>query len=94
MNENLAKKKVPLRMCVACRQMREKKSLLRIVRAEDGSIAPDYKGRANGRGAYICRSCECLEKAIKIRAFERALGSRLQDEVIVGLMEEFSKVED
>ena len=66
-------KKVPMRMCVACREMQPKKDLLRIVRTPEGAIEIDRSGRMNGRGAYLCGRRECLEKAIKTRALERAL---------------------
>ncbi len=66
-------KKQPMRMCVACRNMREKRSLMRLVRMPDGTISYDASGKAAGRGAYLCRDRECIERAKKIRAIERAL---------------------
>ena len=69
-------RRVPIRTCVVCRQTSEKKMLLRVVRApekEGGGISVDTAGRANGRGAYICASSECIEKAIKQKRFERSL---------------------
>ena len=66
-------KKIPMRMCVGCREMRPKKELLRIVRTPEEEIRVDKTGKASGRGAYICPKAECLEKAQKIRALERAL---------------------
>lgn len=65
--------KVPERMCIACREMKAKKDLLRIVRTPDEDVVIDKTGKQNGRGAYICCSDECLKKAIKQKAFERAL---------------------
>ena len=67
---------VPIRTCVVCRQTSEKRSLLRVVRApekEGGGVAVDLTGRANGRGAYICASAECIDKAVKQKRFERSL---------------------
>ena len=61
----------PLRMCVVCRQMKEKASLLRIVK-KDGAFSVDVSGKLPGRGAYICKSGECCEKFEKQRSFERA----------------------
>ena len=61
----------PLRMCVVCRQMQEKASLLRIVK-KDGVFSVDVSGKLPGRGAYICKSGECCEKFEKQRSFERA----------------------
>ena len=74
-------KKTPLRMCVACRQMRAKKELLRVVRTPEGEALIDESGRANGRGAYVCREAACLEKAKKSRALERALETSLGAEI-------------
>lgn len=75
-------KKVPMRMCVACREMQPKKDLLRIVRTPEGAIEIDRSGRMNGRGAYLCGRRECLEKAIKTRALERALDQKIDEEII------------
>ena len=75
-------KKVPMRMCVACREMQPKKDLLRIVRTPEGAIEIDRSGRMNGRGAYMCGRRECLEKAIKTRALERALDQKIDEEII------------
>lgn len=83
-------KKVPMRMCVACRQMQPKKDLARIVRTPEGSVVLDTTGRANGRGAYLCRSVECLEKAIKTRALERALEQKIGDDVTESLRKAFA----
>ena len=94
MSDSLTKKKIPKRMCIACREMHEKRELLRIVKAKDQNIAvPDFKGKVNGRGAYICKTQECLLKAIKIKAIERALGAGLDDEAINMLKEEFNESE-
>lgn len=73
-------KKIPMRMCVACREMRAKKDLIRVVRTEDG-LKLDRTGKINGRGAYLCRDAACLSKAIKIRALERTLEAPLTDEL-------------
>ena len=73
----MKKKKIPVRMCVACRQGRPKKELIRIVKAEDGELYADTTGKANGRGAYICPDIACLEKAVKQKSLERALGAKL-----------------
>ena len=75
-------KKVPMRMCVACREMQSKKDLLHIVRTPEGAIEIDRSGRMNGRGAYLCGRRECLEKAIKTRALERALDQKIDEEII------------
>ena len=72
-------KKVPMRMCVACREMKPKKELIRVVRTPEGEIVADETGRKNGRGAYLCRSEACLNKALKIRALDRALEQPLTE---------------
>lgn len=76
-----------MRMCVACRQMRPKKELVRIVRTPEGEIRLDATGRANGRGAYLCASAACLERAVKTRALERAPETKPGDEVVSALRE-------
>ena len=71
-------RRVPIRSCVVCRQTSDKKTLLRVVRAPEkdgGAVTADPTGRANGRGAYICTSLECIEKAAKQKRFERSLSA-------------------
>ena len=80
-------KKTPLRMCTACRQMRPKKELLRVVRETDGALCLDMTGRLNGRGAYLCCDAACLQRALKIRALERALEQPLPSELVSALQE-------
>lgn len=75
----MKKKKVPTRMCIACRDKKPKKELIRIVVSEGGLLA-DETGKAQGRGAYICPSVECLDKAKKIRAFARMLETPMSEE--------------
>lgn len=82
-------KKTPMRMCVACRQMRPKKELLRVVRTPEGAVLLDKTGRANGRGAYLCNDIECLHKAIRIKALERALEVKLDADMQNALAEAF-----
>ena len=69
-----------MRMCVSCREMQPKKELVRIVRTPEGAVVLDTTGRANGRGAYLCKKSACLEKAIKSRALERALETKIESE--------------
>ncbi len=73
-------KKVPMRMCVACREMKPKKELIRVVRTPEGEIVADETGRKNGRGAYLCRAEACFNKALKTRALDRALEQPLSQE--------------
>ncbi|MCL1790787.1 MAG: YlxR family protein [Peptococcaceae bacterium] len=68
-------RRVPLRMCLGCREMKPKADLLRVVRTEDHTLEYDPTSKKNGRGAYLCRKSDCLAKAIKSRSFSKALGS-------------------
>ena len=77
-----------MRMCVGCREMKEKRSLLRIVKSPEGAISFDRVGKAPGRGAYICRSKDCLDKAVRQRQLERALETKIEQTVFSQLMEE------
>ena len=81
-------RKIPMRMCVGCREMKEKRSLLRVVKSPEGAISFDRVGKAPGRGAYVCKSKACLERAVKARQLERALETRIDEAVFVQLMEE------
>ena len=81
-------KKIPMRQCLGCREMKPKKELVRVVRSPEGQISRDFRGKANGRGAYVCRSPECLKKAIKARALERAFSCQIPEEIYVQLQAE------
>ena len=81
-------RKIPMRMCVGCREMKEKRSLLRVVKSPEGAISFDRVGKAPGRGAYVCKSKACLERAVKARQLERALETRIDKAVFAQLMEE------
>ena len=84
-------KKVPMRMCVGCRTMKEKRSLVRVVRNADGSACIDLTGKMNGRGAYVCPDAECLRKAVRSRALDRALEISISPEVIESLAGEVER---
>lgn len=75
-------------MCVGCREMKEKRSLIRIVRNPDGAVEIDRKGKMPGRGAYLCESRECIAKAKKSRQLEKALEVQIDDMVYQRLTEE------
>ena len=77
----LKKRKIPMRMCVGCREMKPKAELMRVVKPQDGDCAIDRTGKAPGRGAYVCESAECLKKAQKTKALERALEAKIDDAV-------------
>jgi len=74
-------KKIPQRQCVGCREMKNKKDLIRVVKSPENVISLDFVGRKPGRGAYVCRSVECLKKARKTRALERAFDVQIPPEV-------------
>lgn len=74
-------KKIPQRQCVGCREMKDKKSLLRVVKSPEGTVSLDFGGKKPGRGAYVCHSVECLKKARKTRALERAFETAIPPEV-------------
>ena len=74
-------KKIPMRMCVGCREMKPKKELLRAVRSPDGQVSLDTTGKKPGRGAYCCYNAECLCRALKQGQLDRQLEVKLTDEV-------------
>ncbi len=74
-------KKIPMRMCVGCREMKEKRELIRVVRGPEGDVSLDPTGKKSGRGAYVCRNAECLKRAIRQRQLERQLEVVLTEEV-------------
>ena len=78
-------RKIPMRMCVGCREMKPKLSLTRVVKPQDGDAHLDRTGKAPGRGAYLCDSIDCLKKARKSRALERALDCAIPDAVFEAL---------
>lgn len=81
-------KKIPLRQCVGCREMKPKRDLIRVVRSPEGEISLDFKGKAPGRGAYVCPSEACLKKAIKTKALERGLDAAIGQDVYDALLAE------
>jgi predicted RNA-binding protein YlxR (DUF448 family) len=74
-------KKIPMRMCTGCNEMKPKKELVRIVRSKEGEVSVDLTGKKPGRGAYICRNSECLEKAFKTKRLNRNLEAAISDEI-------------
>lgn len=81
-------KKIPMRQCTGCREMKPKRELIRVVRSPENEITLDFKGKAQGRGAYVCKSQECLKKAIKSRALERSLEVSIPEEIYTQLQEQ------
>ena len=86
-------KKIPMRMCVGCREMKPKAELMRVVKPQDGDCAIDRTGKAPGRGAYVCRNVDCLKKARKARRLERAFSCQIPEEVYDRMEEEMQKGE-
>ena len=86
-------RKVPMRMCTGCGQMKPKRELVRVVKSQDGDIALDLTGKKAGRGAYVCRDIECLQKARKARRLEKAFSCRIPDEVYDRMEEELQSGE-
>ncbi|MBO4445449.1 MAG: YlxR family protein [Clostridia bacterium] len=84
----MMQKKVPLRRCCGCMEMKPKQELVRVVKSNNGDVALDLTGKAPGRGAYVCRSRECFEKARKARRFEREFSVKIPDEVYSQMEEE------
>ena len=74
-------KKIPQRQCMGCRERKNKRDMLRVVRQTDGGVTLDFGGKLNGRGAYVCPDIECLKKARKSRALERCLEVEIPQEV-------------
>ena len=84
-------KKIPLRMCTGCGEMKPKKELVRVVRSKEGEISLDLTGRKAGRGAYVCRNLECLRKARKTRRIERSFDCKIPDEVYDAMEKEMAE---
>ena len=78
-------RKIPMRMCVGCREMKEKKELIRVVRSPEGEVSLDPKGKKPGRGAYVCPNADCLKRALKQKQLERQLDVTLPPETAEAL---------
>ena len=90
----MQKKKIPLRKCVGCFEMKPKKELVRVVRTPEGEILLDPTGKKSGRGAYLCQNPDCLKKARKARRLERAFDCKIPDEVYERLEREMGEPPD
>lgn len=84
----MKKKKIPERMCIGCMEMKPKKELIRIVRNKEGEVSMDLIGKKPGRGAYVCKDSQCLEKAFKTKKLEKNLSCKIEDEIYLKLKEE------
>lgn len=83
-------KKIPLRMCTGCMEMKPKKELIRVVKSPEGDVSVDLTGKKSGRGAYVCKNEECLEKAFKAKRLSRNLDTQISEEVYNKLREEIN----
>lgn len=83
----MKQRKIPLRKCVGCMEQKPKKELVRITKTKDGVVSLDLTGKAHGRGAYLCNSKNCLEKAVKKKALNRALETEIPKEVLFEIRE-------
>lgn len=92
--DNMKKKKIPLRKCVACNESKPKKELIRIVRNTDGVAEVDLTGKLNGRGAYICSDLNCLEKVKKSNRLSKTLEIEVPEEVFDRLYDIIKDKED
>lgn len=88
-----ATKKIPMRKCVGCQEMKSKKEMLRILKTAENEFVLDATGRKNGRGAYLCFSKECLEKARKNKGLERSFKQTIPKEVYENLEKELENLE-
>ena len=81
-------KKIPQRQCMGCRERKEKRQMIRVVRTPEGNVNLDFSGKMNGRGAYICPNPECLKKALRSKALDRSLEVTIPEDVYVRLEKE------
>ena len=82
----MQQKRIPMRQCVGCREMKPKKELIRVVRSPEGTISLDFRGKAPGRGAYLCPDGACLKRAIKAKALNRAFEVEIPQEIYEDLL--------
>ena len=86
-------KKIPQRQCVGCRTMKDKRELIRVVKSPEGEVSLDFGGKKPGRGAYVCPAAECLKKARRSRALERALETAIPESVYDAMEKEMERGE-
>ncbi len=86
-------KKIPMRKCVGCQEMKSKKEMIRVIRTSEGEFLLDATGKKNGRGAYICPDGECLAKAVKSKGLERSFKQAIPKEVYETLEKEMKEIE-
>ena len=84
-------KKIPMRQCAGCREMKAKNELVRVVRSPEGQVSLDFRGKAPGRGAYICPKMDCLKRAIKSKSLERSLEVAIPEDIYARLEQEMEE---
>lgn len=89
----MAEKKIPLRKCTGCGEMKPKKELIRVLKTTESEIVLDKTGKKNGRGAYLCNSLECFFKAKKSKGLERSFQTKIPDEIYATLEKELNEIE-
>ncbi|TYQ13040.1 UNVERIFIED_CONTAM: hypothetical protein Cloal_4089 [Acetivibrio alkalicellulosi] len=87
-------KKIPMRMCIGCQEMKPKKELIRIVKNKENEISIDFMGKKPGRGAYVCKITDCFEKARRAKRLERAFETSIDDEIYEALKRELEEDND
>ena len=85
----MGEKKLPLRMCVACRELKEKRQMLRVVKDGDGKIFLDFSSKASGRGAYICDNSDCIKKLRKQRLLNKVFSCAVDESIYSAIEEEY-----
>ena len=86
-------KKIPMRQCLGCREMKPKPELVRVVRSPEGTVSVDLRGKAPGRGAYVCPSADCLKKALRSRALSRNLGMEIPPDLYDTLAQQMEETD-
>ena len=89
----MLKKKIPMRMCLGCNEMKSKREMIRVVHQKDGTILLDATGKQAGRGAYICPQLACLQKARKARRLEKAFSCKISEEIYDALEQSMQDAE-
>ena len=87
-------KKIPMRQCIGCREMKPKRELIRVVRSPEGGVSLDFRGKAPGRGAYLCPNAQCLKKARKSGSIARALETEIPAEIYDSMEQAMAKEAD
>ena len=90
----MKQKRIPMRMCLGCKEMKPKRELIRVVKNNEGEISLDFTGKKAGRGAYVCKDIACLREARKKRSFERAFSCRIEEPVYQQLEQELNNYDE